>query len=230
MSEPARPLDGVSPVIFDMPTLGHNVYLGELYDQRSGKFLGVQLYPQKEIQETVTAIDRTELSLALYTTREQKASLLGVDAHLSLQVLSGLVKVSGSARYLNDEKSNTHEYAYALALKRQLCEKRLLFAEEELSYKALRLAHTDYVATNLATHLVSSIVYGGNYIVNLVARQSEFSKEENVVGRLQAQLDTLKGAINLEGSVDTEIRQEFDSMNDKFDLVVCACISTRCSS
>ena len=217
---------GIPPVVFDTPTLGRAVRLGELYDQHSGKFLGVQLYPQSKVQEVVTDIRNTDLSVSLSTTHEEKASLLDINANLSLDVLSGLVKVSGSASYLRDEKSNTHEYAYALALKVRLSEKRILFAEDELGHNVLSVAQEDYITTNLATHFVSAIVYGGNFIVNLVAKQSEMSKEEKIEGKLQASFDKLKGAISLEGSVEAKIKGGFKDMNDKFDLVVCACNQT----
>lgn len=226
---PPPPIGGVAPTVLDIPILGRAVCLGELYDQRSGKFLGVQLYPHDKVQETVTDIRNTDLSVSLSTSHEEKASLLDINAQLSLEVLGGLVKVSGSASYLNDEKSNTHEYAYALALKMRLNEKRILFAEDEMGRKVLDVVKGDYISTNLATHFVSAIVYGGNYIVNLVAKQSELSKEEKVEGKLQAQFDQLKGAISLEGSVEAKIKGEFSNMNDKFDLTVCVCGQIRYS-
>ena len=219
MSDKAFP---VPPVVFNTPTLGRAACLGELYDLRSGKFLGVQLYPQDKVKEVETNIRHTELTVSLSTTLQQKATVIDINAQLSLDVLGGLVEVSGSASYLNDEKSNTNEYAYALALKMRLKEKRILFAEPELGRKVLDIVEKDYINTKLATHFVSSITYGSNYIVNLVARQTEITKEERIEGKLQASLDKLKGAICLEGSVDAKMKEEFKDMDVKFDLVVCA--------
>jgi len=212
---------GVPPVVFDTPTLGRPVCLGELYDQRSNKFLGVQLYPQENIQEVVTDVSHTSLVLSLSSSHEQKSSLLDIKAELSLDILSGLVKVAGSASYISDVKSNSHEYAYALALKMRLNERRLLFAEDSLGRDVLALAEEDYIGKSLATHFVSSITYGGNYIVNMVANTSEFSKEEKIEGKLRMEFNKLKGAVSLEGSVEATIKGEFSAMNDKFDLVVC---------
>ncbi|KAF8120260.1 hypothetical protein EV363DRAFT_146977 [Boletus edulis] len=211
---------GTEPTILKIPTLGHAVCLGELYDQRTGNFLGVQLYPEGNIQEKETDIRHTELSLSLATSMEDKASLIDVNAKLSLEIACGLVKVSGSASYLNDSKSNTNEQAFALALKMRLNEKRILFAEEELGRNVLEVAQEDYIATGKATHFVSAIVYGGNFIVNLVAKKSKLSKEEKVEGKLKAEFSHLKGAIKLEGEVDAKIKAEFESMNDHFNLIV----------
>lgn len=170
----------------------------------------------RRIQEVVTDIRHTSLILSLSSSHEQKSSLLDINANLSLEVLGGLVKVSGSASYLNDAKSNSQQYAYALALKMRLNEKRLLFAED---YLGRTLAQEDY--KDPATHFASSITYGGNYIVNMAARMSEFSKEEKIEGKLQAEFNHLKGAISLDGSVEANIKGEFSDMNDRFDLVVC---------
>ena len=217
--------EGTDPVVFKTPTLGHAVRLGELYDQRSGQFLGVQLYAEDSIQVAETDIKHTQLSLSLSTTLEDKASLLDIYAKLSLEIMSGAISVTGSASYIKDTKSNTNEQAFALALKMRLNEKRVLFAEDALGRNVLRVASEDYIATGSATHFVSGITYGGNFIVNLVARQSQLEEDEKIEGQLQVKLNYMKGAISLEGEAKAKITDEFKSMDDKFDLVVCVVLA-----
>ena len=229
MPKPPKPEGGL-PVVFDMPILGRAVCLGELYDQRSGKFLGAQLYPRGKVQDPITNVKHTDISLTPSNTHEQRASLLDVNPYLSLQVLSGLVKASGSACYLNDKKSSIREYAYAIALKVRFYEERIPFTESVLGRNVLPVAYEDYVGTRLATHFISSIVYGGNVIINLIARQSELSDDEKVEGQLRAQLDKLKDAISFQGSADARTKGEFSNLNGKFDLIVCACIQIYDSS
>ena len=216
---------GSDPVVFKTPTLGNPVRLGELYDQRSGQFLGVQLYSEDSIQVAETDVKNTELTLSLSTTLEDKASLLDIYAKLTLEIMSGAVSVSGSAAYIKDTKSNTNEQAFALALKMRLNEKRILFAEDAMGRNVLRVTSEDYIANGSATHFVSAIVYGGNAVVNLVARQSELSTEEKIEGQLEAKFNKLKGAISLEGEVKVEIKDTFKSMDDKFDVIVCVVLA-----
>ncbi|KAF9224222.1 hypothetical protein BS17DRAFT_780673, partial [Gyrodon lividus] len=147
-------------------------------------------------------------------------TVLDIKANLSLEILGGLVEVRGSASYLNDTKSNTHERAWAMALKMQLHERRILFAEDDLGRNVLEVAIEDYISPNLATHFVSSIVYGGNLIVNLVARSSKLSRDERIEGNLEAELNSLKGMVDLNGRVGMEVKDKFTGMNDKFDVVM----------
>ena len=225
MASTPNPPQGTDPVVLKIPTLGHAVRLGELYDQRSGQFLGVQLYAEDSIQVAETDIKHTELSLSLSTTLEDKADLLDIYAKLSLEILAGLISVTGSASYIKDTKSNTNEQAYALALKMRLYEKRILFAENALGRNVLRVASEDYIANGSATHFVSGIEYGGNFIVNLVARQSKLEKNELIEGELQAKFIGLVGVFSLKGGARVKTADEFKSMDDKFDLVVCVVLT-----
>ena len=119
---------GTRPVVFRRLTLGHAVRLGELYNQRTGQFSGVQLYsePQDKNEVVETQIKHTDLSIRPSTTLNEKASLLDINPKLSLEILSGLVDVSGSSSYIKDTTSNAHEQAFALALKIRLKERRML--------------------------------------------------------------------------------------------------------
>ena len=55
--------------------------------------------------------------------------MLDVHSQLSLRVtiLDGFVKISGSASYFDDQKSDIHEF---FVRKMPFCEKRILFAED----------------------------------------------------------------------------------------------------
>ncbi|KAF9226985.1 hypothetical protein BS17DRAFT_518438 [Gyrodon lividus] len=214
---------GLPPTVLERPTLGYPVYLGELYDERRGQFLGVQLYDRDIVEDGGTAkVDSkyTELSLSMANSFDDKASLIDLNAELSVEILGGLISVKGSASYLNDSKANTQSRAWAMSLKMRLQEERLLFAEEKLGRNVLPLVLADYIAKDLATHFVSSIVYGGSVIVNLVARHSKLMEEEKIEGALEAELQKLKGLVDLNGKADIHIKDQFENLNDKFDVVL----------
>lgn len=79
--------------------------------------VGVQLYEEKSTEVAVTNVKHTDLTQALSNSLEKKASLLDIQASLSLEVLGGLVKAEGSASYLNDAKCNSQAQSWTLVLK-----------------------------------------------------------------------------------------------------------------
>ncbi|KAI5983099.1 hypothetical protein EDD15DRAFT_2376834 [Pisolithus albus] len=127
-----------------------------------------------------------------------------------------LVKVE-TASYL---KSNSQARSWILVLKVLTEERRLLFAEDALSINVLDVVKKDYIAENRATHFVSSIVYGGNLIINMTERATEVMNEESIEGKLGLELEKLKGAISLKGKAEAKIKDQFEGMDSKFDLVV----------
>ncbi|KAI5981477.1 hypothetical protein EDD15DRAFT_367839 [Pisolithus albus] len=165
----------------------------------------------------VTNIKQTDLTLSLSNSLEKKANLLDIQANLSLEILSDLVKVEGSASYL---KSNSQAWSWILVLKVLTEERRLLFAEDALSINVLDMVKKDYIAENRATHFVSSIVYGGNLIINMTERATEVTNEESIEGKLGLELEKLKGAVSLKGKAEAKIKDQFEGMDSKFDLVV----------
>ncbi|KAI6032304.1 hypothetical protein BKA83DRAFT_2395986 [Pisolithus microcarpus] len=208
------------PTVFQRPTLGCAVRLGELFDERTSHFLGVQLHAERATEFAVTNVKQTDLTLSLSNSIEKKTSLLDIQGNLSLEILGGLVKVEGSASYLNDDKSNSQARSWILALKVRTEERRLLFAEEAMSTNVLDMVKRDYIAENRATHFVSSIVYGGSLIINMTERATEVTNEESIEGKLGLELERLKGSISLKGEAKAKAEAEFDSVKSKFDLVV----------
>ncbi|KAI5982047.1 hypothetical protein EDD15DRAFT_224132 [Pisolithus albus] len=218
-------LPSASPTVFQRPTLGCAVRLGELFDERTSRFLGVQLYKEMSTEpptetSSVTPLNHSDLTLSLSNSLEKKTTLLDIQANLSLEVLSGLVKVEGSASYLNNAKNNTQARSWTLVLKMRTEERRLLFAEDALSFNVLDMVKEDYIAENRATHFVSSIVYGGNLIINMTERATDVTKKESIEGKLGLELEKLKGAISLKGKAEAKIKDQFEGMDSKFDLVV----------
>lgn len=209
--------------MFERPTLGHTVRLGELFDERTNQFLGVQLYREESIKyfTTVADVNRTDLSLSLSDSVTSKASILDVDPSLSLDVLTGLVKAKGSASYLKDSKSNSQVRSWAMALKMQTEERRLLFAENGLVHNVLRTLEETHVANGFATHIVSAVVYGGNVIIRM-AESSREAVEEDLTRNLAVNLNNLKGLVPLTGEAAAHTKEDFSNLDNKFDLKVYA--------
>lgn len=209
--------------MFGRPTLGHTVRLGELFDERTNQFLGVQLYKEDSIKYyfTIADVNRTDLSLSLSDSVMSKASILDIDPSLSLDVLTGLVKVKGSASYLKDSKSNSHVRSWAMALKMQTEERRLLFAENGLGHNILGPVQDTYIADGLATHFVSSVIYGGNVIIRMAESSGE-AVEEDLTRELDLHLNNLKSPVSLTGETAADTKEDFSNLDNKFDLEVYA--------
>ncbi|KAH7883423.1 hypothetical protein F5I97DRAFT_1930982 [Phlebopus sp. FC_14] len=216
-------MSGKEPdVIIAQPTLGYPARVGELYDERKGRFLGVQLYSDSKMSDATTSSKTPESKLFLNTSTsfQEKQTMLDIDAHLAVEILGGMATVSGSASYLTNSNSTTEEKAWSLRLQVRTKEETLEFTREELGRNALKVVMDDYIATDLATHFVSTVAYGGDVIVNLVAVESELTEEDKIEGHLEAEMQFLQGAISVEGEIDLEKKEELKRLNNKFSLAL----------
>lgn len=206
---------------FDMPALGRaGLKLGDVYSSTTGQFLGMSLFEGIASGDLMTIpAGRTDLKLSMSNTFDEKASSMDISASLSLEVLSGLVKVQGSGQYLTNSKSNVEQHCWAMTLFKRIEEKRLLFEEKRVIKKV-----TDTIIEGIKpynpTHFISSIVYGGTLVINLVGRRVELEELESIKGELSVELQKLKGLVDLSGKGQVEISGNLKKMNDAFDLKV----------
>ena len=215
------PPNSTPAVTFDMPTLGRTPYLGLLYSAASAQFTGSYLF--EDIDDKTDQIDidvgRTDLKLKMSDSFEEKSSVLDVSASLSLEVLGGLVKVEGSGQYLTDSKANSEQHSWAMSLFLRKQEKRLLFEEKTVVDKRPRDID-NVIERDQATHFVSSIVYGGSIIIELLSRRVELQKVESIKGELSVHLEKLKGLVDLTGKAKAKIDGDLKTLNEKFELKV----------
>ena len=204
--------------MFNRPTLGHAVRLGELFDERRNKFLGVQLYKEEAIRNNIVITDNkhTDLTLSQSNSVRDRSNALDINASLSLDVLSGLVPARGSASYLRSSKTNRSKRSWAMVLKMRTEVHRLLFAELDSQV----VEGVKEYFTPVATHFVSGIVYGGNVVINMTERSSDLTKKNDIGGSLEIELDRLKGALSLKRGAAADVKSEFTALDNKFDLEV----------
>merc|ERR1719427_1677160 len=96
----------------DADALGRNFQLGSFYDARTNMF-----FPESSFW-TRTTIDDNKSQTNKFETKAEfnsdqrtlsKTSHMDISASLSMDFMSGMVHVSGSAGYLNDKVSNEYE-------------------------------------------------------------------------------------------------------------------------
>ena len=100
-----RPTDKV------IPALGRSFTLGYLYDVRRDTIVNKSLWDVEDLKGDKVSVDPqpySNFSVAISDTIEEKTSVMNIDANLKMSFLSGLVKVGGSARYLETRNSTSH--------------------------------------------------------------------------------------------------------------------------
>lgn len=172
----------------EMPALGRPFYLGMLYDIRTDTIVtGVTLWdPQNLTNNTfIHRKSNTEFEVITEDSFQKKAHALGVEASLKLSMLSGLIKMSGSAKFAEDKQQTSH--AVRMTLKSSTTTHT-----EQLTMKDLRKGNYPEIRDlNFATHVVTGVTYGAEafFVFDRTISIGESRKE--IGGSLNAILNKL---------------------------------------
>ena len=125
---------------------------------------------------------------------------LDVDASLKLSILSGLVHVEGAEKFLNDHKSSKKQAR--VSLKYSLTTKFEQLKMDQLG----NFEYTDVFGKDIATHVVTGIVYGADAFFVFDREVGENEDMKKIHGDLKVKVGGLPELENLaigKGSVDT---------------------------
>ena len=136
----------------EIPCLGRLFDLGMLYNCYTDELLPVWGLNQNSLKLAQVSQELSGIKCEITTedTLQTKLASLGITEDHKLSVLSGMVKVSGAAEYIKDQKLSDHHCRVTLKYSTKTLEKKLPINElssEELDDK-------------YATHLVVGITYG----------------------------------------------------------------------
>ncbi|XP_055007695.1 uncharacterized protein LOC110175830 isoform X1 [Boleophthalmus pectinirostris] len=191
-----------SPV--EMAALGRSFLLGMLYDCRSDTLVpGLTFWDQEKLDKDmrVTPKPSTQCQIVASDHLSEKASSLGVDAGLKASFMSGLVKVEGSAKYLNDQKSSRRQARVTLQYKTTTEFKTLTM--NQLSKDNLK--HHEVIDKGLATHVVTAILYGAQAFFVFDQETSEDENVRDIQGNLKVMIEKIpKISIDGEGNLKME--------------------------
>ncbi|CAF1476614.1 unnamed protein product [Rotaria sp. Silwood1] len=200
-----------------MVTLGRPLHLGTLYNMRSDKIITAVTLWDPEILANNTILRKqpfTGFEIIAEDSLQNKAHALGIDASLKLSLLGGLIRVSGSAKYAEDYQRTNHETRLTLKYSTTT-------HMETLSMKHLgkgNLNHPDLHDIDLATHVVTGVLYGAEafFIFDRTVSNGESKKE--ISGSLRAVFDNPIFKIDGEAKFDlTEQEKKFvDKLRCKF--------------
>jgi hypothetical protein len=136
--------------------LGRHFELGMLYNLRNDQPIpGTLLWTSELLSKYIRSYSSASNICEIHTkdTLMARADLLGMDANLKMSILTGLVEVSRSAELIHSRKTTQHRQRFILkySIPTNRC---------ELDMTHLSQHHQQIFDEKLATHVVTSIIYG----------------------------------------------------------------------
>lgn len=164
-----------------MVTLGRPFHLGMLYDIRSDTIItGTTLWDPQNLANNTSTYNQPYTGFEIITedSVDTKAHALGVEASLKLSLVGGLIKISGSAKYAQDYQKTNKEARLTLKYSTTT-------HFEQLTMKHLgkgNLNHPDLHDTNIATHVVTGVLYGAEAFLCLIVPYRIVNLKRRLVG------------------------------------------------
>uniref|UniRef100_UPI003AAD5D5F stonustoxin subunit alpha-like n=1 Tax=Centroberyx gerrardi TaxID=166262 RepID=UPI003AAD5D5F len=185
----------------ELAALGRPFSLGMLYDCRQDSLVpGMTLWDRDALEEDIRERSQhnSDFEIVASESIEDKSSALNVEASLKASFLSGLVQVEGSAKYLNDCKTSTHQARVTLKYKTTT-------KFQELSMDHLgrdNVKHPHVFDKGIATHVVTGILYGAQAFFVFDREVSKKEDHQDIEGNLKVMINKIpKLAIEGEGSL-----------------------------
>ncbi|CAG2176270.1 unnamed protein product, partial [Oppiella nova] len=140
--------------------VGRVAQLGELYDSREDKFMAISLFNKKLPSTSIISTDNGEskMKVAMLNTYKDKFHTLDITAELKLSILTGLIKLEGSAKFFNDKKQSYRSAKSSLIHSMTTCYDQIVIHNTELK----PMIDLDVLEQIDATHVVVGIQWGGN--------------------------------------------------------------------
>eukprot|EP00794_Sanderia_malayensis_P001186 gene1186-biopygen413 len=134
---------------------------------------------------------------------------LGIDAELSLSILSGLVKIKGSASYLHDQKASAKSVRMTMAYTVRTKSQEIDSIRGKIDKKLLE--------SDEATHVVVGIEWGAKCNITCEYENTENEEITTVKGELEAEIEKLKNMISAKGGTNLDLAKKGMSAGTKFE-------------
>ncbi|XP_053730303.1 neoverrucotoxin subunit alpha-like [Synchiropus splendidus] len=203
-----------SDAVMKVAAMGRPFTLGMMYDARTEQLVpGISLWdPQVLAKNTVEGgKPSSQFQVLASDTLESKSSLLDIDASLKASFLGGLIEVSGSAKYLNDYKKFKNQCRCTFQYQASTVFRQLSLG----SLAPLDDRQREIIDMNLATHVVTGIVYGANAFFVFDSEKLESSNVQNIQGQINAVMKKIP-SFDIEGKVDIKMTEEEKKVTNKF--------------
>ncbi|KAL3046018.1 hypothetical protein OYC64_004097 [Pagothenia borchgrevinki] len=193
--------------------LGRPFTLGMLYDARKDELVpGLRLWNDKTLEEKTSETPQHSSSFEMSASDsiESKSSLMDIEASLKASFLCGLIEVEGSAKYLNDEKKFKNQ-------SRVTCQYKATtnFKQLSIDHVTLDTEQMEVIEKDLATHVVTGILYGAKAFFVFDSEKLEASQVQEIEGSMQAVIKKIP-TFNVEGKVDIKLTDEEKALTETF--------------
>lgn len=194
------------------PALGQDVQLGMLYDVRTSTlFGGVSLWDDAVVNanaksDTSHKIQNAEYTFSTSVEESRKNASLDVEGSLELDLK--MVKVSGSAKYLGDSKSSTHEAR--LDASYTITRRTRRIPQETLA----NMKYENKLDDKRFTHYVGEVVEGASATVSIVKSTSSEEDKKEISGELKVTL------VNIPVSGSAKVKYENLEKKDRDNVKI----------
>ena len=182
--------------------LGESVRLGTLYDARKSlMYNGMELFDEINVNEVSTGDGKTEENIEYDSDSNSQGKNFGVKAELELGIMSGMVKVKGSAEYFTDDlkKNNTIRFTNSRLTESSYRDFNLNAAREP------NAGYCDMMDEEYGpTHFVSRINYGQRVYMTFDKEYASGDDITRIKGELYIDVKNIP-KLNITGNAKVEL-------------------------
>ncbi|CAG8745182.1 2108_t:CDS:1, partial [Acaulospora colombiana] len=161
-------------------------------------------------------IPHTDLIFEYEDSYKEKFNKLDVESQLKISILSGLLSLEGSGKYLKDVKSSSKSVKGTLIY-------RMSSVQESLN-----INHDDvktYIATDAfniqgATHVVTGIKWGATMMSSFECKNRNIRNKSKIEGILKANLEKVSTCIGASIGVDAGVKEERLEFSNHFSIKI----------
>ncbi|KAM4552062.1 stonustoxin subunit alpha-like [Odontesthes bonariensis] len=192
--------------------LGRPFSLGMLYDCRQDLLIpGMTLWDSDALEENLGERMQSynDFEIVSSESMADKSSALNVEASLKASVLSGLVDVEGSAKYLHDDKTSKNQARVTLKY-----EATTKF--QELSMEHLgNMKYPHVFEQGIATHVVTGVLYGAKAFFVFDRDVSDDENHQDIEGYLKVMINKIP-SVGIGGSGSVKLEETDKEKVEKF--------------
>jgi hypothetical protein len=202
----------------EIKALGRPCYLGQLYDARTSSLIpAFSLFKEKDITAREGKVTKTNLKFTEVKSLSDRASSLNVSAELSVSIMSGAIGVSGGGSYLNGKVDTSESITVAAIAQYRTTSRSLDFNTllSKMDMDTMKLAKTR------ATHVVTSIVYGGDVIGTLTQKSTNKEDNTEIKGKFSIEVFKVMGkwfSAEAKSELSVNEREKINNFNLDLDL------------
>ncbi|CAF2845263.1 unnamed protein product [Rotaria sp. Silwood2] len=198
-------------------------FIGSLYDIRTDKLEGTNLFKKKLPEEFINVRDNphTDYELLFHNSQKETFNKMNIEASLKLSLLGGMINITGSAKYLKQTKEDSRTIRVTYVYKVKTKTERLLISMGGLS----EYFSEDGLENPNATHMVTGIMWGANVAATFEQVVDNHDQVETVEGSLSVVLKALPISGNAKLDLENKENSKHENLKISFsgDLLIDEC-------